>query len=200
MDVLGHADNLIQRVRDSQELIAKLCYSCESIFVMIIEPFNFVMKNRTTYLFVTLLLFATASCKKIIPTVTPTLPPETHSGMKTLGCYVNNKLWLPQSMPLLSGSRIVSGRFYNNDLQITSYQFNQRLFLHLGYVADTGRYDLAATGNSASFTDSSQHDAISGFVDVKFIDLSNYVMSGTFAFEANGASVTRGRFDLRINQ
>ncbi len=154
------------------------------------------MKNTIGWLILITVILCT-SCRKTFLVVVPAFPAETHTGQNTFGCYINGRLWLP--LAFFPGERKLTATLNNGQLQVNAYHANQHLVLNLSSVTDTGRYDLAANGNSASFTDSLEHTATSGVVDLKFIDPVNRIASGTFSFVANGISVTQGRFDAILN-
>lgn len=157
------------------------------------------MKHFILYLIIAVSVFG-LSCKKIYQQPIPTLPAETHTGANTLGCYVNGSLWLPEALPSESGLRPLTSTFYSLNLHIDAYHFNEHLGITIENVIDTGRYDLVASGNSGVFRDSAEHDALSGYVRVKYLDLQNFIASGTFVMTTDGATLTEGRFDLRLNR
>lgn len=168
-----------------------------------------------------LLLFGSTACQKVEDVFTEKLPEATQKGEGTLGCLVDNKLWLPFVEQTLD-SKIEVDYYplaYSFQVQAENEKPNATSLITL-YVKGTspikpGTYTLG-NGFSASCTRDGQYQtpaAGSGFITITKVEpqvvtklgiTTRYdIIAGTFEFTAVNAAtgktmtVTDGRFDVR---
>lgn len=179
------------------------------------------MKNLkfVTALFLCFSLFSGSSCRKEKDNK-DALPPETHQGLNTFGCLVNNELFR-ESGSLSFGLSNPNTDIRDNILTVvTSHgitggqqiiSFGLRNFTGIGkYYTSAGYenrnyniYDIDCNYKS----DSSDN---SGFVDITYYNPAKKIVSGTFSFnvkfynpytvpsscDSSDIIITDGRFDL----
>lgn len=179
------------------------------------------MKNVLLLFSVALLL---TSCKKSVDA----LPEATQTGANTFGLKLNGEFWVPQKFAGINASTLdahLTGANVNDfviDAQNFASEPTETEFqIYIKNVTGTGTYELnqntGATSNPAGsyayyvkrkinplneWITSSQY---TGSVTITKWDLSNGIVSGTFAFTAgsmdNSAppiTVTDGRFDVKL--
>jgi hypothetical protein len=149
------------------------------------------------------------------------LPPVTQIGAQTIGCLVNGKAFVDNSS-LNNFYQFVDGEFYLvinwdentqsgfKDGQISlskiniqegqTYILNISDFLEDDFVGGNGTYST----NIGGITQYETNSEITGQIHFTRFDTQNFIMSGTFEFEAKDIfsektiSITNGRFDLNF--
>jgi hypothetical protein len=145
------------------------------------------------------------------------LPPETQTGANTVGCLVNDKVFLPHDMGLNSGVRcfyqFVKGERYFV-VALTDYRdgsietvnvFTGKTVLTVGqtYPLNQG-YNLDTGGGAEYYTDLNNKFSTNlintGELKITRIDVSKSIVSGTFWFDAVNSKgekveIREGRFD-----
>lgn len=177
------------------------------------------MKN-VTYIFCLYLLIGFACCKKkdAILKTEPTMPPITSEGKKTIGCYMNGKLWVLDGYksyvdcnyypwhdaPSLYGTFAVKAHCDKDESYITM-QLHNRVFStgkYLLYTSSDLKDGLMCT--TQSFYENFSIDS-NNFINISRLDTINRIASGTFQFKVinendllDTLKVTDGRFDLKF--
>ena len=163
-----------------------------------------------------LLMLTMQQCENNLPkpkelTELEKLPPATQSGKRTFGCLVDGKAWVTkltthsqayyQTGTLGVFASVLNEDFYSNisfyvsDLNLTekTYQFTEKVFQSGGYAQ---YYDFRS---HCEYTTTIE---INGTVTITHLDKINYIISGTFEFEAYSSDcnkvikITDGRFDI----
>lgn len=148
------------------------------------------------------------------------LPAITQTGANTVGCLVNDKVFLPKqegiNPPVNCFYQLVDGEFYFNMslfdyrgitpkavsiqsrkislLVGTTYQLNKNIIDDGDFIGGGGNYDIGASNRY--FT----NNIVSGEFKITYLDLQNSIISGTFWFDAINSSgevveIREGRFD-----
>ena len=166
------------------------------------------MKNLLTLLS-TIIILCTAGCQK------EKLTKETQNGANTFSCTINGKVFKPCkgsgfAGPSLFGGVLISGLTQASiTAKCTESEPYQYVTIDLEHFQGVGQYLLNSTNNICEFLkyypDKRYSSAITqkGKVVITKDDRVNYVLSGTFDFEAaniNDAGdivkVESGRFDI----
>lgn len=156
-----------------------------------------------------LLLLSAASCKK--NKIKDPLPPATQTGANTMGCYVNEKPWLPDTRDNGSIPRLkaISAVFWNTSSQLlfTFYRQrdgdNQNLDIYLKKFAGIGDYHMdgiskiigvpgsyGELNNYIYFSDRNINKRyvtnahFQGTVKISYYNEIERIISGTFQFKA----------------
>ncbi|MEM0542222.1 hypothetical protein WFZ85_06315 [Flavobacterium sp. j3] len=148
------------------------------------------------------------------------LPPATQIGAQTIGCLVNGKAFVDNSS-FNNFYQFVDGEFYLvinwdentqsgfKDGQISlskiniqegqTYTLNISDFLEDDFVGGNGTYST----NIGGITQYETNTNYTGQIHFTRFDTQNFIMSGTFEFEAKDIlteetiSITNGRFDMQ---
>lgn len=177
------------------------------------------------FLFFFLSLFLLSACHRSSLediTLIEQLPMATKIGANTAGCLVNGQILIPrgqkiQSGPVLSAQYQYLNGAYHFGLNITDNSNNDVKSIGIGsHLIDLKQgetYDLSENlnddtlvniyANYADFNASFYRttEVSRGKLTVSYLDTKNYIISGTFWFDAvnnNGENVkvSEGRFDL----
>ena len=168
-----------------------------------------------------LILFISA-CKKEVTE----LPPDTQTGANTFGAKVNGQLWAPQGFGSLPANDILEARLqFGNTVYINARNFssspNETEFeIFLTNITGPGTYQLNTTvGHPSSSANygyyvkrniTPQNEWMTsatstGTVTITRFDIVNFIISGTFQFNAlnlyntpEPMTVTEGRFDVKM--
>jgi hypothetical protein len=172
------------------------------------------MKLSYAFLFIILFhaMFSLQQCKEDPSPLTELekLPPATQSGKYTFGCLVDGKAWVPEgytgavadyqlgALSIFTGldnddfSSLIQLHVDEVNLQETTYELKEPTL-----NSDHARYyDYVA---SCEFFTSNTNP---GQITITHLDKINYIISGTFEFEAYSADcartvkITNGRFDI----
>lgn len=157
-----------------------------------------------------LLLLFIPHCKKESE---PTLPPETTTGAMTFGCKVNGNVFVPKDhngRPGLFVQYIQMTDGWHLNIPAVDWETlkgvsitTDSLFLQVGQKYE---FDTVKGTAQAFYVDDSQYNKLpedSGHLLVKYLDLSNRILSGTFSFvgtnkDGRKVSITDGRFDVKF--
>jgi hypothetical protein len=165
------------------------------------------------------LLLNAASCAKEDG---DTLPPETQEGKNTFGCLVNGKVWLKGDSGFMNHS--LSASMYGDSCVIYANNTADVKIQHLKliinrkintakYYINSRTYSLLEHNESSCnciFRSDSLYNQESSNISITYIDTTNRILSGTFAFKAklketlpltcdcdtSDINITNGRFDL----
>jgi len=134
------------------------------------------------------------------------LPPPTQEGENTFGCLVNGEAWVPQSS--IDNSAIyqsdfltIGANFEEREQNIIIWLSEQELKLQ-PYLLNSQSVNKAFLFNPVSDCDYETYDPQSGKLTIEFLDFEDFIIAGTFEFEAvsddcqDTVRVTEGRFDL----
>ena len=178
------------------------------------------MKKSFAFYFVIASL-ALLSCNKEVTE----LPPSTQTGANTFGCKIDGKFWVPAGFGIIPTASTLETTFMGKDVLINARNFSSsptetEFELYIKDVTAPGNYPLNATTGYPTrnvsygyyvhrkvtpdnewITSAEQ----TGMVTVTKIDTINYIISGTFQFQAlnlyntpQPISVTEGRFDVKM--
>lgn len=179
------------------------------------------MKNLILILITTLSL----SCCSKDDNKTPLeqLPAATQTGANTAGCLVNGQVLLPRGQKIQNGPVLSSfyqklnGKYYfglgitdnsKNDVQGISInsnnitlEVNKSYLLTKNLKVDSENYAFASFAGPISNYQFNTTDSYSGKITITNLNTIDYIISGTFWFDAvdangNIVKVTDGRFDL----
>lgn len=180
------------------------------------------MKMILTAILLIALIFG--ACKK--DSKTEELPPATQTGANTFGAMVNGQLWLPKGFGPFPANDIVQARLIaGNTVHINASDFstspNEREFdIYLTNITGPGTYQLNTTvsypSSSANYGYYVKRNLTplnewitsatsTGTVTITRFDTVNFIISGTFQFNAlnlyntpEPLTVTEGRFDIKM--
>ena len=185
------------------------------------------MKTNNNFLksilYVTLVLFAFSCEKPPEPepvSQEPVMPPLTHTGANTFGCYIDGELFVANEGPSVWSIPPVSGSFDEETgvllLQGTRYddkEFLDDIAIQVIGVTEIGDYRLYSEGaelkgyvtSGSENCDYYYNMSNYGFVTVTFFDKTNNIISGNFSMELinldcsekKEMKITEGRFDFR---
>ena len=145
-----------------------------------------------------------------------TLPDKTETGRNSFGCYVNGELVQIRHTQLsraetqgdfffIRFSNTVDNQLYADPLKNFSFRITKKIEEDVAYdLTDIDFYNVTYT----DFIDAQPNctyqktDVIKGNITFSKIDRINYIISGTFEFEAStqncvAINVTEGRFDMK---
>ncbi|MEZ4919125.1 MAG: hypothetical protein R2792_08465 [Saprospiraceae bacterium] len=185
-------------------------------------------KINTVLLFSAVLLLCIPSCIKdpilVIPPTTDnkdTLPPITHTGANTFGCYVNGELWVAQVPPGSVTIHDIIPYYYESDasgnLIISCYSVDQNRDEWMSIVCKNSNFstqEFCSIENSVSarYKKSSGERYLSDYftldtncITITYIDTVENIISGLFEFTVyndtlnpnDKVRITDGRFDVR---
>ncbi len=137
------------------------------------------------------------------PPPEPTLPPETQTGARTFGCYVNDKLWLSET-----GVTELKGDYWKGTFLVRGKNGQEYIGIELDNVYQIGLYRLSNKNlrRYIYLSISGEHydaDSSEGsYINITKLDTNNVIHSGTFAFtgvndRGEKVEVTGGRFDVK---
>ena len=149
------------------------------------------------------------------------LPPATQTGAQTIGCLVNGEPFIDNAS-FNNFYQFIDGEYYlviNWDINTSNgfkdgqislskievqegqtYILNISDYLEDDYVGGNGTY----TTNIGAITQYETNSNYTGQIHFTRFDTENFIMSGTFEFEAQDIfseetiSITNGRFDLNF--
>jgi hypothetical protein len=138
----------------------------------------------------------------------PKMPAATQTGANTFGCYVNGKLWLPTEFLFVDyqdGTLLVSAKNMKVPHSKVKIYIADVVFSKDTYNIGDDTPSLTE-GSYSSDMDFYYTDAIyTGKITLTRFDTINYIISGTFSFDAKHFStgeiihITGGRFDSKYN-
>ena len=177
---------------------------------------------KTQSLLLLTLAFLAFSCKKDPPIHEPTepvMPPLTHQGLNTFGCYINGELFVANegesvwSIPPVSGSFNENSKFLN--LQGNKYVDSKSANISISAYVDhgTGEYKYEIfEGHIIGYRDFYDHLCDYYYEDIPdlgqltitYLNEEKNIISGTFYINLVNAScegdtllkITDGRFDF----
>lgn len=174
------------------------------------------MSNQNRVIIIFWITVLTIACNKSKPD--PELPPLTHEGKNTFGCYIDNKPFVADVNFTIGGPTSVSGSFDESSKELILQGTREDENEHLDAVrfivfVDTGVgiYEMYSFGSELQgYIDYSgqnciyYHDTLNyGTVNITHLDLSNNIISGTFSMslinsKCNNSTieVSDGRFDF----
>ncbi len=166
-----------------------------------------------------LLLF---SCKKNDPPETsnePVLPPMTHEGLNTFGCYIDGELFVANDGPSVVSIPRLSGSFGGEDnilkLQGTRYENGEYLAdisFKVKHITEEGEYSMFSFGTELKGYITSGFENCDyyhnpdnyGFVRITYLDNEKNIIAGIFEMKLINPDcvdtlkeITDGRFDFR---
>ncbi len=172
-------------------------------------------------MFITTIL--SSSCKKNKISEIDKLPPATQTGVKTFGCLVNGKAWIPDNgCALLCPSSL---KFYYDNINGGQFSTKTELtingrkeYINFGFDScnKIGEYIFSTgmPGRSFAYNDYNKPNcqtlfsndtgtAISGYFNITRFDLPNGIISGTFEITLSKQgcetiNITNGRFDAKL--
>ena len=178
--------------------------------------------KKTTFTFLTFILFLSFSCEKdpLNPEPADQLPPATMTGENTFGCLVNGEVWRPYTENLWEGAinakhdrgwpdcdqLLVSGkRRFTSDAELNGI-FNQSVILNV-WCPKLGENKLTPSNGAFLYFQecgySYRIDTFSTYImNITKLDVINNIASGTFEFTAihdecqDTVIITEGRFDV----
>lgn len=143
-----------------------------------------------------------------LPPSYDSLPPKSTLGLNTLGCLLNDSLWLPSN-----SSHVPSliSNWSNGNLYI--YAENQTwkatLTLQAYGIFQDGVYDLETIDCehrtcSTYIDESGLYEVVDGELLISRLDTLDYIVSGEFYFTAESSEgsivkITEGRFDINYS-
>ena len=168
-------------------------------------------------LFLTILILTTccSSCELLFPKSEPQtelekLPPITQEGKNTFGCLVNGKAFVVRNTSQMSaiyqgGFALSGGIVIDKNLTDIQIFVGELMEMNKSYTLtnDTnkkGQYYLEE--ENCWF---STGPNFNGILTISFLNQSNYIISGTFEFEAYSSDcqdtvrITKGRFDMQYS-
>lgn len=184
-------------------------------------------RNRVTIFLVFTLLFGVFSCNKppVNPEPTePVMPPLTHQGLNTFGCYIDGELFVANegesvwSIPPVSGSfnegtrqlNLQGTRYINIE---TSERDNIKIFAEISSGVQTYQYQFNLDGETVGYRNWNgsrcdyyyQDIPDIGELTITYLDEEQNIISGTFYMnlvnedcaEDTLLKITDGRFDFR---
>ncbi len=175
-----------------------------------------VLPRIAVLLFTTIVLISFVACNKGADH--QELPPYTETGANTFGCTVNGELFTPQGKALSMYRPLdcdysiyrdtphfsIAARDYQNDKAIdigmNGIWINGDTIVHF---AGLRVGSLSAGYESKALGQCETEDSLPGELHIKHFDTVNYIVSGTFWFDARNPEtneivrVRDGRFDLK---
>ena len=166
-------------------------------------------KSFQVALLLYLLVLANLSCKKYYFFNNDTLPAETQIGAQTIGCMIDNKVWIPKSNNLTPARHL---SFLNQQLYISANKANEYIHIDVINIVAEGKYNLSTANTNTEYIISNAdykiipttYKCISGSLEVTKIDRTKSFISGRFSFVAEEqntkkiVNITDGRFDLEF--
>lgn len=173
------------------------------------------MKNRNLILILFASFFILFSCKK--EGITNPLPPNTETGQNTFIFRINGGEIINSKVGYLSTSPRIHV-FYNHDDPYFNGEHHfeidgGRLFLEdnkfvslaIKDMVSKGVYNLSNYGNSVTYKDKNTlylNANNTGELDITKLDTINYIISGTFKFDAKNSEndniiTVDGQFDVK---
>jgi hypothetical protein len=174
-------------------------------------------------IFIAFILMA-SGCSKQSASSTNQLPPATNQGLNTFGCLVNGQVFVPQA-PIgypypyytcyiypnttnpnfseftLSGEDKSNGGFTAVGFTLDSINLQQGDTFQLKSIGG-GNYATYTNANTPGYINYYTTDTLTGQLIITYLDKTNYIVSGTFLFNAVSANasdtvhITEGRFDM----
>ena len=161
------------------------------------------MKNiKYTYLLLlfSLMLLASAKCKKELTIPVPKLPAETQTGAKTFGCLVDGEIWVPTGKSMLPA---IGTSIQFEILNLKTNKGDEAVIFNISSFNIVGDYNLSTTNNTAQFIKGANiYKSTNGTLTIIKYDKANKILSGRFYFTAKDnitnktATITDGRFDV----
>jgi hypothetical protein len=167
------------------------------------------------FLAILILTTCCSSCELLFPKTEPKtelekLPPITQEGKNTFGCLVNGKAFV------VTNSYDQFAMYQKGILQFGAdfekEKINQNLIIWLEATLKIETYSLnSEVSNIAYFIDGisgctyQSYSPTSGFLKVNYLNLTNFIISGQFEFDAVSTNcldtirITEGRFDMQYS-
>jgi hypothetical protein len=162
-----------------------------------------------------MILLSASHCEKHEPTA---LPPETQTGMHTLGCYVNGELLIAHRNYVVFGQPYLVARFSRNIQYLSLYGSGKIGEIGLELQFNSIQLNLPMPITTAKFFPENNfgHNCLcfggsnTGEIIITKFDTVNCILSGKFKFQGkcsdyylnvtgdSVANITDGRFDIKL--
>ena len=140
------------------------------------------------------------------------LPPATQSGKRTFGCLVDGKAWVTEGITdaggfyqtgTLSVSAGLSNSTFRGNMSFHIFDLDLKVGTYiLGEKLNQADSEYARYFNHKILCEFYTNSVKTGILNITHLDKANFIVSGTFEFEAYSADctqimeVTNGRFDI----
>ncbi len=148
----------------------------------------------------------------------PDLPPETQTGARTFGCYINGVPYRPLGFVGLT-SNFSPVLVPNGGFRIGTYRINPSRSIDLGLsfgfanLSSIGIYEINSENGILRFHDlntncsyftSRENCSYEGTITITKYDMVNFIVSGRFEAtlfvpDCDTIRITEGRFDVKFN-
>ncbi|WP_445734252.1 DUF6252 family protein [Mariniflexile sp.] len=175
------------------------------------------MKTFTTLIVFSLMLMAVTNCKNDDDTPSnpiDKLPPATQTGENTFGCLVNGKPFVVSNTTNMTAIYQGGGLSIAGEIDVNNFFSEVSIFISESIIGQQIAENITYTLNNDNTMKGQYYRedkncfyyttlSEKGFVEIKKLDKVNFIVSGTFGFQAISddckeiISITNGRFDLQ---
>uniref|UniRef100_UPI0040470895 DUF6252 family protein n=1 Tax=Mariniflexile sp. TaxID=1979402 RepID=UPI0040470895 len=174
------------------------------------------MKTHTKLIVYSLMLMAVTNCKNEDDTPTSPidqLPPATQTGKNTFGCLVNGKPFVVINTAKITAIYQGGGLSIAGEIDVNNFFSEVSMFISESAIGKEITDNKTYTLNNDSTLKGQYYRedkncfyyttlSNTGFLEIKKIDKINFIVSGTFEFQAisndcdETIDITNGRFDM----